>query len=178
MGTGEATFRHLESWRRHRVGGHHGDSPGVLPLRVTGEAWVPGRATGLLLGGDLAAIRAMIGAGLPDLTGAILLLTGERTLGLGQVDRQLTHLRRAGVLASVAGVAVGRFTGFDGYADRGWTLTDVLKDQLGGLPVPVVAGLPLGPGCPAVPLGVEAVLDQATLTVTTSPSANGSPVTT
>ena len=123
------------------------------------ETWSPGRAEGLLLGGDLAAIRSMIGAGLPDLTGAILLLTGERTLGLGQVDRQLTHLRRAGILTRVRGVALGHFQGFDGYADRGWTLTDVLADHLRGLPVPVLAGLPVGPGHPAVPLGTTAVLD-------------------
>lgn len=134
------------------------EGPRVIETRCT-ETWSPGSAEGPLLGGDLAAIRSMVGAGLPDLTGAILLLTGERTLGLGQVDRQLTHLRRAGILTRVRGVALGHFTGFDGYADRGWTLTDVLADHLRDLPVPVLAGLPVGPGHPAVPVGTTAVLD-------------------
>ena len=105
--------------------------------------------------GDLAGLDA----GLPDLDGAILLLTGERAPGLGQVDRQLTHLRRAGVLERIRGVAVGRFTGFDDYVDRGWTLTDVLSDRLGDLGVPVLGGLPVGPGRTAVPIGPGAELD-------------------
>lgn len=160
VGTGGATFVHLELWRECRLAGYHGEGairPG--PLRLTGRVQVPGRAEGVLLGGSLGAVRAMVGVGLPSLDGAVLLLTGERTQGLGQVDRQLTHLRRAGVLAGVRGVAVGRFAGFDGLVDRGWSLDDVLADRLGDLGVPVLAGLPVGPGRPPVPVGVPVVLD-------------------
>ena len=120
---------------------------------------MPGRAEGLLLGGSLGPLRAMIGAGLPSLDGAILLLTGERTQGLGQVDRQLTHLIRAGVLSGIRAVAVGHFAGFDGLVDRGWSLDDVLADRLGSLGVPVLKGLPIGPGERPVPIGAPAILD-------------------
>lgn len=136
------------------------------PGEYTAPVHVPGSATGTLLGGTLTALRDRVGAGLPDLTGAILLLTDRRTIGLGQVDRQLTHLRRAGVLAGVRGVALGRFTGFDGYADRGWTLLDVLRDQLTPLGVPVLGGLPVGDGPGAVRLGTAATLDADTGTLT------------
>ena len=170
LGAGGTTFVHLELWRRCGLVTYHGDTAGALAAETRGtETWSPGRAEGPLLGGDLAAIRSMIGAGLPDLTGAILLLTGERTLGLGQVDRQLTHLRRAGILTRVRGVALGHFKGFDGYADRGWTLSDVLADHLRGLPVPVLAGLPAGPDHPAVPVGTSAVLDADRRTLTIDP---------
>jgi muramoyltetrapeptide carboxypeptidase len=160
VGTGATTFVHMELWRECGLIGYHGEGeirPG--PLRLTGETRVPGRVDGVLLGGSLGPLRAMVGAGLPSLDGVILLLTGERTEGLGQVDRQLTHLIRAGVLSGVRGVAVGRFVGFDGLVDREWSLADVLADRLGGLGVPVLGGLPIGPGELPVPIGVPAVLD-------------------
>jgi muramoyltetrapeptide carboxypeptidase len=165
LGTGATTFLHLELWRTCGLVGFHGDAADLSdarPVTVRGDGGgvrVPGRAAGFLMGGCLAALRAMVGAGLPDLDGAILLLTGERAPGLGQVDRQLTHLRRAGVLERIRGVAIGRFTGFDGYVDRGWRLTDVLEDRLGDLGVPVLGGLPVGPGGIAVPIGPSAELD-------------------
>ncbi|MEV6488247.1 LD-carboxypeptidase [Actinoplanes sp. NPDC051633] len=171
IGTGDTTFVHLELWRRCGSVGYHGsDQPELAPIKLCASkartSQASGHASGTLLGGSLAAVRAMIGAGLPDLTGAILLLTGERTQGLGQVDRQLTHLRRAGIRGSVAAVAVGVFTGFDGYVDRGWTLRDVLHDHLSRLTVPVLTGLPIGPGRPAVPIGTNAHLDATKRTLT------------
>jgi muramoyltetrapeptide carboxypeptidase len=139
----------------------------LVGMNLTGPRRVPGRAHGVLLGGSLGAPRAMLGAGLPRLDGAILLLTGERTQGLGQVDRQLTHLIRAGALHGVRGIAIGHFTGFDGLVDRDWNLDDVLTDHLHTLGVPVLANLPIGPGRLPVPIGVPAAIDttEAVLTV-------------
>ncbi|BEL04884.1 hypothetical protein Q0Z83_030750 [Actinoplanes sichuanensis] len=162
IGTGGTTFVHLELWRECGLVGYHGDGPiRPAPLRLTGTTLVPGRASGVLLGGSLGPLRAMIGAGLPSLDGAILLLTGERTQGLGQVDRQLTHLIRAGVFDGVRGVAVGHFAGFDGLIDRDWELGDVLTDHLSTLGVPVLTNLPIGQGRPPVPIGVAATIDTA-----------------
>jgi muramoyltetrapeptide carboxypeptidase len=64
-------------------------------------------------------------------------------------------------------VAVGNFAGFDGFVDREWSLADVLDDHLTRLRIPVVTGLPIGPGGSSVPVGVPAVLDAdaGTLTV-------------
>jgi muramoyltetrapeptide carboxypeptidase len=169
VGTGGATFVQLQLWRECRLVGYHGEGeirPG--PWRRTGRTQVPGRAEGVLLGGSLGPLRAMIGAGLPSLDGAILLLTGERTQGLGQVDRQLTHLIRAGVLSGVRAVAAGRFAGFDGLIDRGWTLDDVLADRLGALGVPVLKDLPIGPGERPVPIGAPAILDTTDNVLTVS----------
>jgi muramoyltetrapeptide carboxypeptidase len=94
-----------------------------------------------------------------------------------RVDRMLTHLRRAGVLGSVAGVAVGQFTAC---ADE-WpvSIVDVLAERLGDLGVPVLGGLPLGHGdAPmTVPVGVPAVLDVAAGTLTAEWGSRGSPAT-
>ena len=69
----------------------------------------------------------------------------------------------------MVGVALGRFTGFEGYEDRGWTLLDVLHDHLAPLGVPVLGGLAIGHGGDqwTVPLGTRAVVDAdaGTLTV-------------
>lgn len=80
---------------------------------------------------------------------------------LGQVDRQLTMLRKAGYLAGIAGVALGQFTNFK--PSGSLTVVDLLRDHLGPLNVPVVGGLPLGHGDRplSVPIGSPAFLDTA-----------------
>ncbi|GAA1680806.1 LD-carboxypeptidase [Fodinicola feengrottensis] len=125
------------------------------PTAYTGTLRFPGRCSGILVGGSLSALRGMIGAGLPSLAGTILLLTDHRTIGLGKVDRQLTHLRRAGALDGVRGVVVGPFPGFEDFTDRDWTVLDVLHDQLSHLGIPFLGGIPTTP----VPLGIPATLD-------------------
>jgi muramoyltetrapeptide carboxypeptidase len=131
---------------------------------------VEGRATGPLVGGNLSSIAHMVGAGLPPLDGTILLLEDKRDMGLGRIDRQITQLKRAGALDNLAGVALGLFTGFDDYEDRGWTLVDVLKDHLEPLGIPVLGGLNIGhngigvdglPDQTCVKLGAPATIDTA-----------------
>jgi len=63
---------------------------------------------------------------------------------IGQVDRQLTMLRKAGHLTDLAAVAVGRFTGFD--PNSSFPIIDVLREYLEKLAVPVLGGLPIGHG--------------------------------
>jgi muramoyltetrapeptide carboxypeptidase len=120
---------------------------------------VPGVARGPLFGGNLCLVTSSIGTpDLPDLTGAVLLLE-EIDEPPYKIDRMLTHLRRAGVLDGVAGVAIGQFTGC---AD-GWAVdvADVIGERLGGLGVPLLGGLPIGHGVGqrSVPVGVPATLD-------------------
>ncbi|MFC6020603.1 LD-carboxypeptidase [Plantactinospora solaniradicis] len=139
-----------------------------LPSEETAPVLVPGTATGPLIGGNLCLIVSSLGTpDMPDLTGAILLIedVGEPPY---KVDRMLTHLRRAGVLAGVAGVAVGQFTDC---ADN-WAVgvAEVLAERLGDLGVPVLGGLPIGHGVGqlTVPVGVPATLDATAGTLTVS----------
>ena len=198
VGFSDITNLHLALWQHARLVSVHGCLVGVRaaasvrrllmeprpcvvtrdPDAYTAAVEVPGRATGPLLGGNLREVTGAIGAGLPDLRDAIVFLEDLRHVGLGQVDRQLTHLRRAGALDGIAGVALGLFTGFDDHEDRGWYLLDVLRDRLGDLGVPVLGGLPAGhggigadgrPDQVALALGATATLDTAAGTLTVGP---------
>jgi len=191
VGFSDVTNLHLALWEGARLAGVHGcidgeraitsvrallmGGEGVMlhrdPDSLTAPVEVAGLASGRLLGGNLRTVAGFVGAGLPNLDGAILLLEDERTRGLGQVDRELTQLRRSGALNGIAGIVFGRCPGFEGYEDRGWTLLDVLQNQLCGLGVPVLGGLDIGhvPSPLAVPLGPQAVLDVAAGTLTVQP---------
>jgi muramoyltetrapeptide carboxypeptidase len=193
VGIDDITHLHLALWRQCRLAGIHGTlahkctasetlrsalmgaEPVCLrrhPGDITATVSAGGRAAGVLIGGSLSAVRGGVGVGLPSLDGAILLLGDKRTIGLGQVDRQLTQLLRSGSLDGVRGVAVGRFTGFDGYVDREWTLVDVLQERLSKLGVPVLGGLQVGhgPESLALPIGPAAVLDADAGTLVIDPA--------
>jgi muramoyltetrapeptide carboxypeptidase len=129
-----------------------------------------GPAMGTLIGGNLCLLSASVGTvDMPALRGAILLVeeVGEPPY---KVDRMLVHLRRAGVLDGLAGVAVGQFTDC---AD-GWStsIVDVLGEHLGGLGVPVLGGLPVGHGRDqlSIPLGTPATIDVTAGTLTVEPA--------
>ena len=127
---------------------------------------VGGSASGLLVGGNLAALCAVVGTPYePTWRGRILVLEeiGEPPFRL---DRALTFLHQTGVLPKLAGVAIGLC---EGCHDRHkntlgeWRqgMEDVFRERLGGLGIPVVMGLPFGHGVVnvSVPLGVRATLD-------------------
>lgn len=141
-----------------------GETPGPLhsdPGRYGAALTTTGRATGWLVGGNLELLARGVGLLDIDLDGHVLLIEMNRAAGLGMVDRALTQLIDSGTLVGIVGVVVGTLDGFDGYHDRGWDVIDVLRDRLGLLGVPILAGLPLGhdPDPVTVPLGVRCVLD-------------------
>ncbi|MFD8816271.1 LD-carboxypeptidase [Streptomyces sp. NPDC059627] len=203
VGFSDITHLHLALWTRCRLACLHGPFPNasddwcgpasadavrralmttdpVVIHRDTGQAsaavTVEGTAIGVLVGGNLDAMRTEAGAGLPSLKGAILFLEHKRGTGLGEVDRALTQLTRSGALDGLHGVALGQFTGFDQDADDptlgGWGIADVLRDRLTRLDVPVLGGLPAGhgPHPPTIPLGTQATIDTAAGTLTVQPA--------
>ena len=137
-----------------------------VELNLTqGSGLVPGKATGILLGGNLSLICHLMGTPfLPPLDGCILFFE-EKGEPLYRVDRMLTHLKLSGRLKGIAGMVAGQFEGCD---DRA-ALEQLFIDRLSDLEIPLATGLPVGHGREnrAVPLGVEAELDvdQMTLSV-------------
>jgi muramoyltetrapeptide carboxypeptidase len=137
------------------------------PAEPSAAVAVPGTATGTLLGGNLTMLQASLDTpDLPDLRGAILLIedTDEAPYSY---DRMLTHLRRAGVLRHVAGIAIGQFTNAPVTAGQ-WTAAQAVQDRVGDLGVPVLGGLRVGHGVGqlTVPLGTRARIDVAAGTLT------------
>lgn len=148
--------------------------PGLTALNAAASR--VGSITGPLLGGSLTLVAASIGTPWqPGLRGALLVLEDVDEAPY-RIDRMVTHLRTAGLLEGPAGIVLGQFTRCD--VGRPELLQDTLADLFGDLPIPVVAGLPLGHEAPnrTLPLGAAVTLTctgdgTASLTVDDTPAA-------
>jgi muramoyltetrapeptide carboxypeptidase len=139
------------------------EPPGVLLPRENRIAVLRGGvAEGPLAGGNLTLLQCLLGTPhFPDLDGAILFLedVGE---DLYRVDRMLAHLRLAGALDRLAGVAVGRFTDLKRAGpDGALGYDEVLATYFLPLGIPAAYGFPIGhiDDQWTLPLGVRARLD-------------------
>ncbi len=105
-----------------------------------------GRASGPLVGGNLAVLTAMAGSAYwPRFDGAILFLE-ETNEYIYRVDRMLSTLKLSGALDRVAGVVLGGFTNC-GPGDGNYgtlTLDEVFDDYFKPLNVPVYGGALFG----------------------------------
>ena len=128
------------------------------PEEPTARLTTRGSAIGPLVGGNLDMVATTAGWALPDLGKSIVLLEAVN-MAIGQVDRHLTMLRKAGYLDGISGVALGQFTGFRSEGEL--TVFDVLREHLEPLDVPVLGGVPLGHGSDAlcIPIGLTVVMD-------------------
>ncbi len=123
----------------------------------------PGTARGVLIGGCLSVIVAMIGTPWePDFTGRILFLedTGEKAY---RVDRMMTQLRQAGVLRRAAGIVFGAIHPVNGNAAEHALISEFIAGQTADLDCPVLSGIEAGHGTEnfVLPLGLEAQVDTA-----------------
>jgi muramoyltetrapeptide carboxypeptidase len=134
----------------------------LLPRQNRIAALRGGVAEGPLMGGNLTLLQCLLGTPhFPDLDGAILFLedVGE---DLYRVDRVLAHLRMAGALDRLAGIAVGRFTDLNrAMTDGALGFDEVLATYFLPLGIPVAYGFPIGhiDDQWTLPLGVRARLD-------------------
>jgi muramoyltetrapeptide carboxypeptidase len=120
-------------------------------------ALVPGRAEGVLVGGNIALLAAETGtATVMPARGAIAVLE-DVDESRYRLDRMLTHLLRSGWFAGVRGVAVGQLSGCGPAA----SLRTLVEDRLAPLGVPLLLGVPVGHADRnlALPFGVPAMLD-------------------
>ena len=126
----------------------------------------PGLAEGSLLAGCLPSGNLLLGTRWqPPYEGAVLVLETPPDYNPAAADRDLWHLRNAGVLASIAAVVVGRPKGFDERATR--ELHEVVLAATAAYAYPVVANLDAGHTEPmlTLPIGVRARVDGATVTI-------------
>ena len=141
---------------------------GGLPPPLTGATpLVAGTAEGPLLGGNLAVLVTLLGTPwMPDTRGAVLLLEddGEQPYRL---DRMWTQLRNAGVLAGLAGIALGDFTNCE-RPDADFSARDVLRSLAEETQLPCALGFPVGHGPVNMPLslGTRVRLDASAGTLT------------
>lgn len=105
----------------------------------------PVDARGVLWGGNLAMVASLVGTPyLPRVPGGVLFLedVGEHPY---RVERMLTQLWHAGVLAEQNAIVLGKFTEYRLAAhDNGYALDAVVSWLRQTVKVPVVTGLPYG----------------------------------
>lgn len=142
---------------------------GVLVPRAPRVVTVQdGVAEGTLLGGNLTLLHCLVGTPyLPLLDGCILFLedTGE---AIYAIDRMLSHLRLAGLLDRIAGLAVGHFTDRRAAPDGALGLETVLAEYTVPRRIPAAMGFPIGHVDDqwTLPVGVRARLDATRGTLT------------
>lgn len=121
----------------------------------------PGRARGLLAGGNLTVMSSMIGSAYFAPEDAILFVE-EVQEPLSEVDRMLTQLEQAGVLERARGFVFGQCTGcMQPGLDPSLTLERVLDERIRPLGIPAWSGAAFGhiERQFVVPLGVGAEID-------------------
>jgi len=140
----------------------HNREPAGLIASPRASLIQPGSAEGVLLGGCLSLVAALVGtAYLPSFDGAILFLE-DRGVKPYQIDRLLTQMRLAGCLAGIRGLVFGEMPDCLQHPHQGYRLEELLAELTAGLGVPVLFGFPSGHTLsPAVtlPFGARARVD-------------------
>ncbi len=199
VGFSDATALHLEASRAGVMSMHAHNAAGLGRADATARArwvaaleeperprryehlaiWKRGRARGPIVGGNLTLVFTAAAAGKLDLPWGCLLLLEDVTESSYRIDRMLTALLTSGQLDRIAAVLVGELTDCPA-GPHGVSPEQVLQERLGGLGVPVAAGLPVGHGRhnDPLPLGMEAELDATGPTgavLTVAPAKRSSP---
>ena len=133
----------------------------LAPMLDADAPRVPGRAEGVLMGGNLSLVASLLGTRWAwDLRGAILFLE-DVSEEVYRVDRYLTQLRLAGALDAVAGFVLGSFT-------EEVSPAALFQDMLAPLGKPLLGGWPTGHGTPnrPLPMGLRVTLDATAGTLT------------
>ena len=122
----------------------------------------PGKATGTLIGGNLALLAALVGTPYaPVFSKKIVFIedVGEQPY---RIDRMLTQLLQGTDLSKAAGIALGVFNECQPKpGSPSLSLADTLRDRLGNLNLPVMYGIPFGHVAlqATLPYGILAELD-------------------
>lgn len=131
--------------------------------------YVPGSASGKLVGGSLTAVVGSLGTAYEIETAGNVLFLEARDLRTYTVERHLTALWLAGKLQAAAGIVVGECVNCttERVEVNTFSLEEVLENRLPLLDVPSLYGLLIGQGKDAmpVPLGAQARLDTAKQTL-------------
>ncbi|GAA3563620.1 LD-carboxypeptidase [Amycolatopsis ultiminotia] len=121
------------------------------------DVLVAGRASGLLVGGNLSLLAAGIGTAEQGSARDGIVLLEDVTESVYRIDRMLTQLLRSGWFAGVRGIVLGSWAACGDPAE----IRELLQERLAPLRVPVLSGFGFGhvASSPTVPLGVPASLD-------------------
>ncbi|WP_346291690.1 LD-carboxypeptidase [Sphaerothrix gracilis] len=140
---------------------------GIGPLH--GNGWGGGSAEGKLMPANLTVATCLLGTSAEPALDNVILAFEDVSEAPYRIDRMLTHWRMMGRLQAVRGIALGRFSQCEAKKLPSFNVTEVLRDRLGDLGLPIVSDLPFGHDGvnAALPVGVPARIDgdQGVLTI-------------
>ena len=153
------SFEHLRKLLVREIEGFEMEAPQVIQS---------GSAKGVLIGGCLSIIVAMLATPYaPNFDGKILFLeeVGERAY---RIDRMLAQLRQSGALGRCAGIVFGAIRPFGGEENEARMILRFAAEQTAGLEIPVLFGIDAGhfTNNLALPFGVRARIDTASQRLT------------
>jgi muramoyltetrapeptide carboxypeptidase len=141
---------------------------------ANGRTLFTGVAEGVLIGGNLSIVSALVGTPYAaQLDGALLFLEEVREAPY-RIDRMLTQLRQSDALRRVAGVMMGSCREcVPTDKEPSLSLDETLDEHFQALRVPAVSGLSFGhvPQQWTLPIGIRARLDAELQTLTLLESA-------
>lgn len=127
-----------------------------------------GKATGVLIGGNLTVLASMLGSNfLPNWKNKILFLeeTGEEPY---RIDRMLTQLKLSGVLNNISGFVFGKCVKCEAEEpEKAFTLKEVLEQHIKPLGIPAFYGAMIGHivNKYTIPVGIKAEMDASLGTI-------------
>ena len=153
------SFEHLRKLLVREIDGFEMEASHVLH---------PGSAEGVLIGGCLSIIVAMLATPYaPNFDDKILFLeeVGERAY---RIDRMLVQLRQSGALERCAGIVFGAIRAYGGEENEARMIQRFAAEQTAGLEVPVLFGIDAGhyTNNLTLPFGVNARLDSTSRRLT------------
>lgn len=143
---------------------HPLNSPGEMSFKILNH----GTVEGTLLGGCLSVLCGVVGSPyLPDYQDSILVIEDIDEEPYS-IDRNLSHLKAAGILHQVKGIVLGQFLDSEPKdpSKPSLTIEQVFKEIIGDLSVPIVYDYAYGHGPRkfTIPFGARARLDTFTET--------------
>jgi len=124
----------------------------------------PGKASGVLIGGNLSMVISAIGTPYDIDTQNKILFIEDIGEDLEVIDNCIMHLKLAGKFKKVKGIVFGRMVDCVDDSGNKYTIEDIMDDSLKDIDVPIIYGFPSGHRKPGdinitLPLGVPVTLD-------------------
>jgi muramoyltetrapeptide carboxypeptidase len=131
--------------------------PGTSLTPTPALRLAPGRAEGVLVGGNLALLAAEVGTRNSQRAAESIVVLEDVGEVVYRLDRLLTQLLRSGWFDRARGIVLGHFP----QCASPEAVQDLMTDRLVPLGLPTLLGAPFGHGGRnlAFPFGVPAVLD-------------------
>ncbi len=119
----------------------------------------PGTGRGILVGGNLSLVAAMMGTDFELNTDGKILFLEDKGEKLYRLDRLFHQLKLAGKFDKVSGILLGEFVDCEELGNKG--ALDVIRDVFKDYSVPILYGFPAGHCSEKItlPLGVQVILD-------------------